>query len=74
LTLTKNYAHPICWGSVLITKKILPTQPQIAQDLSRSNDVMITGDRRRTLVDRSQELLPRTGVDDEADVADLKVV
>jgi hypothetical protein len=26
-------------------KKLLPTQPQIAQDLSRSNAVMIMGDK-----------------------------
>jgi hypothetical protein len=34
----------ICWGSVQITKEIITTQPQIAQDLSRSNVVMINGD------------------------------
>jgi hypothetical protein len=30
-----------CWGLVQITKKLLPTQPQIVQDLYISNDVMI---------------------------------
>jgi hypothetical protein len=32
-------------------KKKLPTQPRVAQDLSRSNVVTIMGDRRCTLVD-----------------------
>jgi hypothetical protein len=33
-----------CWGSVQITKKLLPTQPTISQDLSRSNVVKINED------------------------------
>jgi hypothetical protein len=62
-----------CWSSVQITKKILPTQPRIAQDLSRSNVVTITGDRWCTLVDQSWGLRPRTGIDDEANLKVMKI-
>jgi hypothetical protein len=50
-------------------KKKIPTEPRIAQIYLSSNVVTTC-----TLVDRSQGSCPRTGVDDEADVADLKVV
>jgi hypothetical protein len=47
LNLRINFETITCWGSAQITKILLPTQPQIVQDLSSSNAVTINEDSRR---------------------------
>jgi hypothetical protein len=58
---------------VQITKIYWLRNPELPKDLSISNVVMVEV-QRRTLVDRTRGLRSRTSVDDEDDVADLKVM
>jgi hypothetical protein len=60
------------WGSVQITKIYWLRNPKFPNDLSISNAIMVEV-RRRILVDRTHGLCSRTSVDDEDDVANLKV-
>jgi hypothetical protein len=55
-------------------KKLFLRNPKFPKDLSVSNAVTKKDVRLHTLEDRMRGLRPRTGIDDEADVADLKVV
>jgi hypothetical protein len=56
-----------------ITKKNL-RNPKLPKDLSTSNAVTVTVVPRRTLVDPMRGLCSRTSIDDEYDIADLKVM
>jgi hypothetical protein len=60
------------WGSVQITKIYWLRNPEFPKDLSTSNVVTVEV-QRRTLVDRTRGVRSRTRVDNEDNVADLKV-
>jgi hypothetical protein len=55
-------------------KKLFLCNPEFPKDLSISNAVIEKDVWLHTLEDLMRGLRPRTGVDDEVDVADLKVV